>query len=259
LQSGVGFPVGFSSSNSMVTFETLEDITTSASALVSGNIRALDAGSFGNLPDGSGLSMNPTIPGVSGAAYAYGLTNGTDTETDDELRARVLQRIQNPPMGGDTADYVAWALAVPGVTRAWASPNEMGVGTVTVRFLMDDLRASDNGWPQPNDITAVADYIDKMRPVAVKDCYVVAPIKQFLNITIANLVPNTSEAQAEIEQSLENMLFVKASPGQTIFASWVSYAIMNAPSVQSFQLVTTADYVMPAPGYMAVLGTILYE
>jgi uncharacterized phage protein gp47/JayE len=65
--------------------------------------------------------------------------------------------------------------------------------------------------------------------------------------------------QAEIEQSLRNMLFLKAAPGQTIFASWVSYAIMNAPSVQSFQLVTTADYVMPAPGYMAVLGTILYE
>jgi uncharacterized phage protein gp47/JayE len=259
LQSGISFPVGFSSANNTVTFETLEDITTSASGLVSGNIRALDAGSFGNLPDGSGLSIYPTIPGVSGLAFAYGLTNGTDTETDDELRARVLQRIQNPPMGGDAADYVAWALAVPGVTRAWASPNEMGVGTMTVRFLMDDLRASDNGWPQPNDIIAVADYVDQMRPVTVKDCYVVAPIKQFLNITIANLVPDTTEAQAEIEQSLQNMLFVKASPGQTIFAAWVSYAIMNAPSVQSFQLVTDTDFVMPAPGYMAVLETILYE
>ena len=33
------------------------------------------------------------------------------------------------------------------------------------------------------------------------------------------------------------MLFQMAAPGQTIYAAWVSYAIMNAPSVQSFNLV----------------------
>ena len=90
----------------------------------------------------------------------------------------------NPPMGGAQDDYVTWALAVPGVTRAWAAP-EQGLGTITVRFLMDDLRADDDGWPTPADIIAVKDYIDKMRPVTVKDCYVLAPIKQFIDITIA--------------------------------------------------------------------------
>ena len=79
------------------------------------------------------------------------MTGGTDTETDEQLRARILQRIQNPPMGGSAADYVAWALAVPGVTRAWAAP-EQGIGTITVRFLMDDLRADDDGWPTPADV-----------------------------------------------------------------------------------------------------------
>jgi hypothetical protein len=55
------------------------------------------------------------------------------------------------------------------------------------------------------------------------------------------------------------MLFAKAAPGQTIYAAWISYAILNAPSVQSFELVTTVDYVMPSLGHMAVLETILYE
>jgi uncharacterized phage protein gp47/JayE len=186
------------------------------------------------------------------------LTGGTDTETDEQLRARILHRIQNPPMGGAAADYVTWALAVPGVTRAWAAP-EQGVGTITVRFLMDDLRADNDGWPEPDDIQAVADYIDKMRPVTVKDCYVLAPIKQFIDITIAELVPDTDEPKAEIEQSLRNMLFEMAAPGQTIFAAWVSYAIMNAPHVQSFHLMTDDDYVMASLGHMAVLGTISYE
>jgi uncharacterized phage protein gp47/JayE len=258
LQSGVGMPVGSNSPNQVVTFETLEDITTSIAAPVTGNIRALDPGSFGNLPDDSSLMINPPIPGVSSTVTVIHLTGGTDTETDAQLRARILQRIQNPPMGGSEADYVAWALAVPGVTRAWAAP-EQGIGTITVRFLMDDLRASDDGWPTPEDIQTVHDYIDTKRPVTVKDCYVLAPIKEFIDITIANLVPNTTEAQAEIEASLQDMLFQMAAPGQTIYAAWVSYAIMNAPSVQSFNLVTTADYVMPSLGHMAVLDTILYE
>ena len=149
-------------------------------------------------------------------------------------------------------------MAVPGVTRAWAAP-EQGTGTITVRFLMDDLRADDDGWPTPPDVQAVHDYINLKRPVTVKDCYVLAPIKEFLDITIANLVPDTDEAKAEIEASLQEMLFKMAAPGQTIYAAWVSYAIMNAPSVQSFSLQTTDDYVMPSLGHMAVLDTILYE
>jgi uncharacterized phage protein gp47/JayE len=241
-----------------VGYETTQDITTSASALVTGQIRALDPGSAGNQVDGAVLTIAPGVANIDSSATVVHLTGGVDTETDDQLRARILLRIRQPPMGGAQADYVNWALAVPGVTRAWAAP-EQGVGTMTVRFLMDDLRADDDGWPTPDDVQAVADYIDLMRPVTVKDCYVVAPIKEFIDITIANLEPDTSEAQAEIEQSVRDMLFAKAAPGQTIYASWVNYAIMSAPSVQSFNLITTADYVMPSLGHMAVLETILYQ
>ena len=40
-----------------------------------------------------------------------------------------------------------------------------------------------------------------------------APIKQFIDITIANLVPDTPEVQAEIEASIQAMLFEMAAPG----------------------------------------------
>ncbi|BAR61262.1 putative phage protein gp47/JayE [Bradyrhizobium diazoefficiens] len=258
LQSAVGLPLDYSSPNTVVTFETLEDIAASAGAPVTGNIRAVDAGSFGNLPDGSALTITPTIPGVSSVAFGYGITGGTDTETDDELRARILQRIRNPPMGGAQADYVSWASAVPGVTRAWANV-EQGIGTMTVRFMMDDLRADNDGFPLPPDVAAVGAYIDKMRPVTVKDCFVAAPIKNFLDLTIADLNPNTAECQAEIEAQLKDILFRMVAPGQTIYSAWISAAIMQAPSVISFDLVTNDDFVMPNIGSTAVLGTVLYE
>jgi uncharacterized phage protein gp47/JayE len=223
-------------------------------------VTALDAGTVGNLEPEDTMGFLAVPPGVDGSATVITMDGGADTETDDELRSRILRRIQQPPMGGDATDYENWALAVPGVTRAWAAPNGMGAGTVIVWFLMDDLRASDDGWPTPADVSTVADYIDTVRPVTVKDCYVVAPTKQFLNIIIQNLVPNTTEAQGEIELSLQNMLKIKAAPGQTIFEAWISSAILNAPSVISFNMVTpTSDVVMSSLGNMAVLGTILYE
>jgi uncharacterized phage protein gp47/JayE len=240
-----------------VGYETTADATIGANP-VEAPVRALDPGSISNMNNGDILSVTPAVPNVDGAATVVSMTGGVDVENDDDLRARILHRIQNPPMGGAQADYVTWALAVPGVTRAWAAP-EQGVGTMTVRFLMDDLRASDDGWPQPNDVQAVAAYIDKMRPVTVKDCYTLAPIKQFVDVSIAHLVPNTTEAAAAIEASLREMLHELAKPGQTIYAAWISYAIMNAPGVQSFQLLSTADCVMPSLGHMAVLSTILYD
>jgi uncharacterized phage protein gp47/JayE len=254
--AGVIIPIATQLTNGTVTYETLAEVTL-GSGPVTVDIRAIDAGVAGNLESGTMLTF---VSAISGAEHAVvrELTGGADEETDNQLRQRILQRIQNPPMGGSEADYVSWALAVPGVTRAWAAA-EQGPGTITVRFLMDDLRAEDDGWPIPADITAVSDYIEKMRPVTVKDAYVMAPIKAFLDITIANLVPDTAAAQAEIEQSIKDMLYLKAAPGQTIYAAWISYAIMTAPSVESFELVTTDDFVMPSLGHMAVLETILYD
>jgi uncharacterized phage protein gp47/JayE len=243
--------------DNIVTYETIGQIVIGTGP-TEVQVTAINPGSAGNHNAGDSLSFVNLIFGADNSAIVVDITGGTDIETDAELRARILRRIQQPPMGGAAYDYEAWALSVAGVTRAWAAP-EQGVGTITVRFLMDDLRASDDGWPTSNDIQTVHDYINLKRPVTVKDCYVVAPIKQPIDISIANLQPNTSEAQAEIEQSLRDMLFAQAAPGQTIYAAWVSNAILNAPSVVSFYLVTDADYVMPSLGHMAVLGTLLFD
>jgi uncharacterized phage protein gp47/JayE len=42
-----------------------------------------------------------------------------------------------PPQGGASADYLAWLLAQPGVTRAWVFSLNRGAGTVDDAFVMD--------------------------------------------------------------------------------------------------------------------------
>lgn len=220
-------------------------------------VRALDAGKAGNAP----LTLTFIAPpaGVNGSASVVELDGGTNVETDNDLRTRVLLRIRNPPMGGAQHDYVQWTLAVPGVTRAWCAPNEMGIGTISVRFMCDDLRADNDGFPLSQDIDRVRAYLDTVRPVAVKDLFVMGPIPQRVDVQIDNLVPDNSTVRAAIETNLLSMLYQKAAPGQTIYAAWKSYAIMDTAEVTSFDLVNTEDDVMLSKGNMAVLGDITYQ
>jgi uncharacterized phage protein gp47/JayE len=220
-------------------------------------LRALDPGSIGNLNYGDTVTFSSPIAGVDTSATITDMAGGADTETDDQLRARILFRIRNPPMGGDQADYIIWATSIPGVTRAWAAC-EIGPGTMTVRFMMDDLRADNRGLPTPADVQIVYDYIDTVRPVTVLDCFVMAPIPFFYDITISQLTDDTPEVRARIEQSLADMEMQKSAPGQTMYRSWVDEAISMAIGESSHELVFETTP-MPAPGYMPFLGTVLYE
>jgi uncharacterized phage protein gp47/JayE len=241
-------------------FEATADVVVAADAQTPVRVRAIDPGIGGNLPTGATMTLSLPVPGLDGSVFASNnFSGGTEDETDDELRMRVLLRIRQPPQGGSATDYLQWALAVPGCTRAWVAPLEMGIGTVTVRVLFDDLRAEDDGWPRYDDLLAVTAYIDSVRPVAVKDFWVVAPVKQPIDVHIRNLRPDTPATRGAIEESLLEMLFKVAAPGQTIFAAWKSYAVMSALGVYSFDMTNTSDDVMETPGHMAVLRDIFYD
>jgi uncharacterized phage protein gp47/JayE len=245
---------------STIGYETTEQITVLGGATVTATARALDPGIAGNLDPGTGLTVTtPIAIGNLATAAINTMTGGVDQESDDDLRMRVLLRIRQPPMGGDAKDYVQWALAVSGCTRAWCYPNEMGIGTVTLRVMFDELRADNDGFPYQEDLDQVKAYLDQVRPVAVKDFWVLSPIKQFIDVYINNLQPNTDAVKAEIEANLKAMLLAKAAPGQTIYASWISYAIMSTPDITSFLLGNPVDDVMPSQGHMAVLRDIYYD
>ena len=241
-----------------VGYETLEQAVLLGFAATPVNVRALDPGSAGNLDPGDTMSIGTAIPGLDEGVTVVTMDGGTDEETDDELRFRVLKRIRQPPQGGDNTDYEQWALAVPGCTRAFVYPLEMGIGTVTVRVMFDDLRADNDGFPLVQDLAAVEGYIDTVRPVAVKDFWVLAPLKQRIEAYINDLKPDTPEVRAAIEVSLREMLLVYAKPGQTIYAAWKYQAIFNTPDVVSFAMPTSLDDVMETPGHMAVLGDIVF-
>ncbi|MCJ2067744.1 baseplate J/gp47 family protein [Methylobacterium sp. J-030] len=244
-----------------LTFATTQQITigTGPTAVA---IMALAAGSAGNLPAGTSIALVTGIPGVDGSGLVVQLSGGVDVEDDTDARTRVLARIRQPPMGGDADDYVAWAREVPGVTRAWCAPNEMGVGTVTIRFMMDNLRAGNFGFPNATDVATVQAHIDLRRPVTVADCFVCAPIPTGILVPITGLCPDTASNRAAVATALQAMLAQRAAPArsvngalvpaQTIYAAWVYDAILGAGTVQHFDT-SFVDAVMPNNGCMAVM------
>jgi uncharacterized phage protein gp47/JayE len=256
-------------SGAMIICQTTSDVTVGAGPTAV-NIMALTPGETG-LQIGGTLSLNVGVAGIDGGVTITSFTDGIPEETDDALRVRVLDRIREPPMGGDADDYVQWALRVPGVTRAWCAPNEMGVGTVTVRFMMDDLRAtntpSTNGFPLPGDVATVLAALQTKRPVAVKGFFVEAPIPEPIDFTVAGLNGGITATQGAIANSVTAMLAAKAQPSfarngvyqpaQEIYAAWVSEAILQTEGVNYFDLVMS-DHPMPTNGSMAVLGTVTY-
>lgn len=235
-----------------VEYQTAADVYLSAVATEAA-VTCLTAGAIGNRDAGAPLSLTIGAPGVNGEATVVLIDGGADTESDDDLRTRVLLRLRRPPMGGDADDYVQWTLAVPGVTRAWSSPNGMGIGTVVVRFLCDALRAGNAGLPTDDDIAQVRAYLDTVRPVCVKDFFVVPPIPQGLAIKIRNLSDDTPSMRLAIEAALQMLLLERAAPGQTIYAAWVSAAISEVVGDGYFDL-DFEDAVMDSPGHMASLS-----
>jgi uncharacterized phage protein gp47/JayE len=243
-----------------VPYETLAQITV-GSGPTDVSVRALTPGIIGNLDAGANLGLTTVIAGVDGTATVLGISGGVDREDDDSLRDRVLFRIRRPPMGGSNDDYVRWARSVPGVTRAWNAPLEMGIGTTTVRFMMDELRADPDpdidGFPLPADIASVQAYLDTVRPVAVKDIFVAAPIPFDIDFTITMLEDDSTATQAAINASVKQMLKERAVPGQQIWKSWITEAVSSAIGEDHHEndFVTT---VMPSNGHLAVIGTILF-
>ncbi|MBJ7553152.1 baseplate J/gp47 family protein [Marinomonas spartinae] len=216
-------------------------------------LTAVNAGSTGNLPAGSTLRFVSTQLDIDVEASVISLTGGSDMEAIDRVRKRLAERRKNPSMGGNKADYITWTLAAHNdVTRAWCYPHELGLGTVTVRFVTEDL-------PSPvaseAHLAAVKAYIDEKRPVSMKQLYVFPVIAKPLDIRFTTVAPNTAAVRAAIIAELKDLLRRKAEPGGTLFLSQIREAISLASGEDNHVIDLTHD-VTCGTGEFLVLGEI---
>lgn len=234
-------------------YETDADGTI-ASGAVEVAVTALVAGADGTLTAGVTLALESPIENVTSTADVVESTSdGTDEETTEELRVRLLEHLAEPAHGGTEADYVAWAKEVSGVTRVWVTPLELGPGTVVVRFVRDN---DADPIPSVGEVADVQAKIDDEAP-AHATVSVVAPVDAPIDLTLS-ITPDTSALRAAVEAELEDLLLRESEPAATILLSSLRTAIGSTAGITDYTLTAPAANVTHTVNQLPSLGTITW-
>lgn len=246
-----------------------------ASGALTVEATAVDTGADYNLSTGTSVTLASAVSGINATGSVSSIvTSGTDEESTDDYKTRYLARYADTPQGGAKADYVDWAEAVTGVTRAWCNPLGYGAGTVVVYIMLDDANVAYGGFPQGSDGAAtnderyatatgnqltVANAIYESQPVTSL-VIVCAPLKQTIDFTIKDLSPSSSTILTKIEAALVDMMVRKGSPlGITLYPSDWDEAIASVSDVDHFYVSSPSAPVDISTGYLPVLGTVTSE
>lgn len=96
-----------------------------------------------------------SIQGLASAAFGEVYSQGTDTETDEDLRKRVLEKVAGPAENGNRQHYKSWCESISGVGRVRLTPLWNGENTIKAILI------SPNGLPVDSSVeNAVQQYID---------------------------------------------------------------------------------------------------
>lgn len=237
-----------------VLIRVAEDVTLTAAAGVA-VLEAVDAGVLGNTAAGAKLKLvSPVLGIVDGfTVTGDGLTGGTDQESIDALRVRVIRSYRQLPHGGNADDYVTWALEVPGVTRAWQRRHWVGPGTVGV-FIMRD--GDPDPFPNAAALAEAKAYIETLRPTTA-ELYVMAPAPKLVAYQIA-LTPDSSATRASVEASLRDLHYRESEPGVTLLRTHIAEAISGSAGERDHNLIAPAADVTAAGNEVLTFGGIVW-
>jgi len=230
-----------------------------ASELISGGsatveVSAVAAGAAGDQSAGTELRLVSPLPGISsvGVVGDNGLSGGADLEAFESWRDRIIQRRARVPRGGAEGDWAAWALEVPGVTRAWEDPLGMGLGTIVIRIMADD--ASDGPLPSTQLLQAVFEHIEEQRNVQAS-VYVVAPATEEIRPRLW-IDPDTAANRSLVEASLRDLVEREGEPGGTLLISRIRNAIGSVEGLSDYALETPTANVSYPVGTLPLWGGV---
>lgn len=251
-------------------YTTVATATVAADGTMAVPVTCQQTGSAGNCDTGTAFGLLTAVGGIPASAVAQGaVTGGANIETDDDFRTRMLSAYASRDGGGRASDYVEWAEAVAGVTRAWCNPNGAGAGSVVVYAMMDDAQAAHGGFPQgangaasnepryttaQGDQLSIANAIRTSQPVTAL-VIVAAPLAFPVAVTLANLSPNTAEQLTRMETALADLFVREGSPlSMTLAQSDIESALLSTGA--SFTLAAPLGPVAIPLGLLPTVGVV---
>ena len=206
------------------------------------------AGTIGNEYSGAILPIT-SISGLTTATLSDIIVPGDDEESDEELRARVIDALNYPAFGGNIAAYRQFVNAIDGVGDVQVYPTWNGGGTVKLSVIGSDWEPATSAV-----INAVQTAVDPdvnhglglgMAPIGAR-VTVVAPTKTTVNVAVSLLLEPGYVAemvQSGVESAITDLFTalrqswavnqsnVTVSYNCTVYRSQVIAAIVRVPGV----------------------------
>lgn len=136
-------------------------------------IQSVNTGSGQQLANGTELKLVNPVAGID-TLVVITINDGAGSESDPNVRYRILQAIQNPKLGGTKQDYITWATSQPNITTAYVVANILQTGILSV-FVLSGTNNPDVILSSPGiiynrtttkpDMQTAQNYIETQRPI----------------------------------------------------------------------------------------------
>lgn len=212
---------------------------------------AEDAGTGGNALAGTVVLMASPPVGVTACTNPAAFTGGTEEETDESFRARILASFARLPNGANRAFYVERALSHAGVAAAQVLPRVNGVGTVGV------VIASTAGMPDDALVAEVQEDLEAAREIAV-DVTVSPPEAVTVAVTAA-LTPVSGVSFDEAKTAVAGAVtdyFTGERLGKPVYRAVLGSLIYGTGLVENYDLTAPAQDVAASETALPILGEL---
>ncbi len=178
-------------------------------------------------------------------------TGGTDDETDEQFRERLIESYRSTPDGINKGYFESIAVSVDGIqsANAYNSTSDPGWGII--------ILGGRGGQPSDDAFNEASALLNEKKPFGVS----------FLIEKCAEIVKNVSvsiqvsegfdfnEVQTRAENSIRNY-FLGLSVGEDVLLAGIGKALIETDGVENYSFVSGSQDLEVNPSGMAVLGTV---
>ena len=235
-----------------VRFETTEKATLrKGETSVDVPARAVEAGANGNAIAGAVHVMAVYPVGITRCENPEAFSGGSDEESDEKLRERVLESYRRLPNGANAAFYEQEALRFPNVAAAKAVGRARGIGTVDVYV------STHGGAPEEELLGEISAALQKKREIAV-DVAVRVPTEKSIDVE-AELEAEQGWTMREITDAAQEALrayFTGERLGEPVYRAKLASILYSVPGVKNYHLLAPAADVPAGATELPVLGKV---
>ena len=182
-------------------------------------VEALESGDHGSYPSNTITALVDSISGVERISNEDSIASGSNSETDNSLRARYRAYMAEPATTNNPAQFRKWAREVANVGQARVIRAFNGAGTIQLIILNRNYLPAD-----AETLNRVRENIEKQYGFDVKELSVIAPTAIKLNLNLRARYANDLEKDHVKERIKENIRnYLKNYPDPDFVMKQVSY------------------------------------